>query len=68
MRKGRFFMKKHLGLLGVTLLSAAVFAHAKPVQAVAGPTWMEPDDMFLKKLSNYLCDWTSSRNRSRSLY
>ncbi len=45
-----FFMKKHLGLLGVTLLSAAVFAHAKPVQAVAGPTWMEPDDMFLKKV------------------
>lgn len=30
-------MKKHLGLLGVTLLSAAVFAHAKPVQAIAGP-------------------------------
>ncbi|MGP6388096.1 hypothetical protein [Streptococcus dysgalactiae] len=27
-------MKKHLGLLGVTLLSAAVFAHAKPVQAI----------------------------------
>lgn len=43
-------MKKHLGLLGVTLLSAAVFAHSKPVQAVAGPTWMEPDDMFLKKV------------------
>lgn len=50
MRKGRFFYEKHLGLLGVTLLSAAVFAHAKPVQAVAGPTWMEPDDMFLKKV------------------
>lgn len=34
-------MKKHLGLLGVTLLSAAVFAHAKPVQAIAGPGFME---------------------------